>query len=117
MQEIGRSGYKISADKVEEELQKFFETSGKKEETFQATLKDAGYSYDYFKKKFETRVLINNYIDEKVLVEASNPYEKQNLFNSWFNNSKVLAEVVYYDKELERLLRNQKTSSSCGSSK
>ena len=115
MQEIGRSGYKITADKVEDELQKFFETSGKNEERFRTTLRAAGYDYDYFKKKFETRVLIKSYIDEKVLAEASNPYEKQKVFDSWFNNSKLLADVVYFDKDLELLIRNQSASRGCGS--
>ncbi|MFC1892353.1 SurA N-terminal domain-containing protein [Thermodesulfobacteriota bacterium] len=110
MQEISRSGYKVSDDKVEDELKKFYETSGKSEETFRKTLDETGYSYDYFKNKFVTRVLINSYIDERVLAEAFNQFEKQNLFNAWFENSKVLAEVVYYDKGLENLIRNQSAS-------
>jgi hypothetical protein len=47
--------------------------------------------------------LINRYLEEKVLADAANDFEKQNAFNAWYSNSKVLAPVVYYDKELERL--------------
>ncbi|MBL7177178.1 MAG: hypothetical protein ISS66_15245 [Desulfobacteraceae bacterium] len=58
---------------------------------------------------------INKYINDKILADASNPSEKQNMFTAWFNNSKLLAEVVYYDKDLEKLIRNQSASSGCGS--
>ena len=73
-----------------------------------------GYDFSYFKKKFETKVLINTYLNEKILADASNAFERKNAFNEWYNNSRVLAEVVYYGKDLERLL---KTPSGCCSVK
>jgi len=48
-----------------------------------------------------------------VLAGASNQYEKQRMFASWFQNSKLLAEVVYYDKEFENAARNSSASASC----
>jgi len=41
---------------------------------------------------------------------ASNQYEKQRMFASWFKNSQLLAEVVYYDKDLENAARNSSAS-------
>ena len=113
MQEISKSGFRIDADTVERELQTFFRESGKNVEDFKKALNEAGYSFEYFKKKFETKVLINKYLNEKVMADASNQYEEQSLFSSWFNNAKILAEVVYYDKDLEHLIKNQSASRSC----
>lgn len=113
MHAISLAGYEVSRDRVETELKKFYEASGKSAETFQRSLDDAGYSHEYFIRKFETSVLINSYIEEKVLEGASDQSDKQNLFNSWFNNSKLLAEVIYYDKDLENLIKNQGASGSC----
>ena len=56
---------------------------------------------------------INKYLEEEILADASNEFEKQNLFTSWLNNAKVLAEVVYYDRDLEGLLQRQNASGSC----
>jgi hypothetical protein len=77
-------------------------------------MEEAGYDFDYLKKKLEIKVLISTYLDEKILLEATNPFERQNLFNSWFNNAQVLAEVVYYDKDLERLIQARAASGGCG---
>ena len=113
LQEIKKSGYKLNEAKLNSELKKFIKNSGKNENEFQQSIKDDGYDYDYFKKRFETRLLINRYFDEKVLAGASNQYEKQRMFASWFKNSQLLAEVVYYDKDLENAARNSSASGSC----
>ena len=117
LQQIKKSGYELNEDIMNIELEKHIKNSGKNENEFQQSIKDDGYDYDYFKKRFETRLLINRYLDEKVLAGASNQYEKQRMFASWFKNSQLLAEVVYYDKDLENAARNLSASGSCGAAK
>ena len=113
LQEIKKSGYALNKDIMNSELKKYIKNSGKNGNDFQQSIKDDGYDYDYFKKKFETRLLINRYLDEKILAGASTQYEKQRMFASWFKNSKLLAEVVYYDKDLEKIALNSSASGSC----
>jgi len=113
LQEIKKSGYALNEDIMNTELEKHIKDSGKNGNEFQQLIKDKGYNYGYFKKKFETRLLINRYLDEKVLAGAPTQYEKQRMFASWFKNSKLLAEVVYYDKDLEKIALNSSASGSC----
>jgi copper chaperone len=113
MQEVYRSDFKIDGETIDRELQAWLRTQGKNMEDFKKSLREAGYGFDYFKKKFETKVLLNRYLNEKILADASNEFERQSLFNSWFNNSKVLAKVVYYDKDLEKLVQRQSQGGSC----
>ena len=113
LQEIKKSAYVLNEAKVNSELKTFIKNSNKTENDFQQSIKDDGYDYAYFKKRFETRLLINKYFDEKVLAGASSQYEKQRMFASWFKNSQLLAEVVYYDKDLENAARNSTASGSC----
>jgi len=117
LQQIMKSGYELNEDIMNIELEKHIKNSGKNENEFQQSIKDDGYDYDYFKKRFETRLLINRYLDEKVLAGASNQDEKQRMFASWFKNSQLLAEVVYYDKDLENAARNSSASGSCCATK
>jgi len=117
LQEIKRSGYELNEDIMNSELKKLIKNSGKNENEFQQSIKDDGYDYEYFKKRFETKLLINGYLDEKVLAGASTQYEKQRMFASWFRNSQLLAEVVYYDKDLEKIALNSSVSGSCCAAK
>ena len=80
---------------------------------FSSELKENGYEMDYFRKKFETRVLINKYLEEKILPGVTNEYEKQRRYSFWFNNARLLAKVVYYDKDLERLVRKSSSGGGC----
>jgi len=116
-QEIKKSGYELNEDKLNSEQKKHIKDSGKNGNEFQQSIRDGGYDYDHFKKRFETRLLINRYVDEKVLAGASNQDEKQRMFASWFKNSQLLAEVVYYDKDLENAARNSSASGSCCAAK
>jgi len=117
LQEIKKSGFELNEDIVNSELEKHIKNSGKNGNEFQQSIKDKGYDYGYFKKKFETRLLINRYLDEKVLAGASTQYDKRHMFASWFKNSKLLAEVVYYDKDLEKIALNSNASGSCCATK
>jgi len=117
LQQINKSGYKLNESKLNSELKKFIKDSGKNENEFQQSIKNDGYDYEYFKKRFEIRLLINKYLDEKIMAGASSQYEKQNMFANWFKNSQLLAEVIYYDKDLENAVRNSKASGGCGASR
>lgn len=113
MQEIVKADFKVEKKTTKKQIKKFLKNHGKNLDEFKDSLKEIGYDYEYFRKKFEIKVLINQYINERILVEASNDFEKQKLFNAWFKNSKVLAEVVYYDRDLEGLIQKLSASSGC----
>lgn len=114
MQEVTKAKFQVEPKKVQEELDKLVAEHGQDLAQFKKTINEAGYDFEYLKKKLEIKVLISTYLDEKILAEATNQFERQNLFNAWFNNARVLAEVVYYDKELERLIQAQAASGGCG---
>ena len=113
LQEINRSGYRLDDGTFKTELDAYIEKNGKSEQALQQAVKDAGYGYDYFRKRFEMGVLINRFIDEKVLAGATTPDEKQQAFTTWFNNARTKAEVAYYDKNLERAIQSQGASGGC----
>ena len=113
LQEINRSGYSVDSETFKAELKAYIEKNGKSEQALQQAVSDAGYGYEYFKKRFEMGVLINRFIDEKVLAGATTPDEKQRAFSAWFNNARSKAEVAYYDKDLERSIQEQRATSSC----
>jgi copper chaperone CopZ len=114
MQEITKAGYKLDAGAVEKELQKVIQESGKGVEGFKTALDGSGMTLDYFKKRLETQLLISRYLEERILNGASNDVERQALLRSWFNNAKILAEVSYYDKDLERLVQQLSAQGKCG---
>jgi copper chaperone CopZ len=114
MQEIAKAGFKVDPATAENEFQKTVQKSGKGLEGFKASLQENGISLDYFKKKLETELLINAYLDKRVFADASNEVDKRALFTSWFNNAKILAEVQYYDKDLELLVQQQSAQGKCG---
>lgn len=114
MQEITKVGYKVDTSAVETELQRVMQQSGKGLEDFKRALEESGMTLEYFKKGVETHLLISRYLEEKILRGASHDVERQTLLRSWFNNAKVLAEVSYYDKDLERLVQQQSAQGRCG---
>ena len=116
MQEIVKSGFKVDPENVGRAMQDFLKDNGKTLVEFKESLNEIGYDYDYFRRKFEIKILINQYINGRVLAGATNDFEKQNLFNAWFKNTKVLAEVIYYDRDLERLVQALSASGGCSAS-
>jgi copper chaperone CopZ len=116
MQEISKTRFKVDPVALENELNVFLRNHGKTFEEFNSSLIEAGYDPNYFRKKFETKVQINRYLNERILANASNDFERQSLFKAWYSNAKSLAEVVYYDKRLERLVQSLSASRSCGGS-
>jgi len=113
MQEIQKAGFTVDSDTVDVEFRKFLNQKGIDLEEFKTHLKENGYSFDYFMKKFETRVLINKYLDDEILDGATDNFEKQRRYASWFNNARLLSKVSYYDKELERLIQTRAAGSGC----
>ena len=113
MQEIQRTRFTVDEQSVEKELQASLKANDQSMDDYKKMVSEAGYDFDYFKKRYQIKVLINKYLEEKVLADTSNDFEKQNAFNAWYSNSKVLAPVVYYDKELERLQQPQSGSGGC----
>jgi copper chaperone CopZ len=116
MQEIRKTGFKTSSETVRLEMDKFLKKKGMTMEQFKQALDENGYEYDYFIKKFENQVTINRYVEDKVISGIRNDREKRQLYNDWYNNARLLAEVVYYDKQLESAVKNNSGGSGCGSS-
>lgn len=116
MQEIKKAGYTVDAATVDAEFQNHLKQKGIGVEKFKTELENAGYSFDYYMKKFENRVLINKYLEDNILESAKNSFEKQRLYESWFNNARLLAKVVYYDKEIERLVQTRSAGGCSGGS-
>ena len=113
LQEINRSGYSVDDGTLKAELKAYIEKNGKSEQALQQAVSDAGYDYDYFRKRFEMGILISRFIDDKVLTGDMTPEEKQRAFSAWFNNIRGRAEVAYYDKGLEQAIRKQGASGGC----
>jgi copper chaperone CopZ len=113
MQEIQKAGFKLDREVFEDRLNTSLKAGGQSMDDLKKAVAEMGYDFDYFKKKHEIKILINTYIEEKVTAGAGNEFEKQNAFKAWYSNSKVLAEVVYYDKNLERLQQSQSGSGGC----
>jgi len=113
MQEITKAKFTVDPQRVDKALESVVQEHGKNLEDFRKSLEEIGYDFAYFKKKLEIKVLITSYLDERILVNASNQFERQNQFNTWFTNARVLAEVVYYDKDLEGLIQAQAAAGGC----
>jgi len=113
MQEVGKAGFKVGPATVDREFTELLGKSNLDLDAFKRQMNESGYGFDYFRKKFARRVLINKYLNEKILADATNELERQEALNAWYNNAKVLARVVYYDKDLQNLAQGQGASGSC----
>jgi copper chaperone CopZ len=116
MQEVQRAGYRLDPKMGDREFEKFLTQKELDLEGLKATLGENGYPFDYFMKKFENRVLLSRYLDEKVLGAAASDYDKQNQYRAWFNTARVLSKVTIYDQELKRITRNPSSGGGCGQS-
>jgi copper chaperone len=116
MQEIRKSGFKLPTPSVQSEFNSFLSQKGMTLDSFKRTIEDSGYDFAYFLKKFENQMTINLYVEEKVLNGILNDVEKRQQYSDWFNNARLLAKVVYYDRELETIAKNSSSASGCGSS-
>ena len=116
MQEVQRAGYRIDTGIVDQEFKQFMTEKQLDLDKLKATLEQNEYPFDYFMKKFENQVLLNRYLEEKVLQGAASDYDKQNQYRAWFNNARTLSKVTIYDSELKQLTRSQSAGSGCGQS-
>ena len=103
LQEVSRAGYDSRKD-MDYELQAYLERNDLDLDGLRNQLNEFGYSLSYFRKKFENQVVIQEFLDEKVLVSASSSIETPRLYDEWYRNAQTLTEVVYYDSELEELV-------------
>jgi copper chaperone CopZ len=115
MQEIQKAGFTVDAAIVDSTLQEFLDKRNVDLEKFKANLEENGYAFDYFMKKFERRVLVNKYLDDEIFNGVTDQFEKERLYTSWFNNARLLAKAVYYDKNLERLIQAKAAGGGCSS--
>ncbi len=116
-QEVKRSGFTVDPSIVAAQYKAFWTKRGFADQTaFENELMQNGYSPDYFLNRFENRVLINTYLEKKIITANLNDIEKQQRYSEWFANARLLAAVTYYDKDLERLLQQRSSGGGCGNS-
>ena len=115
MQEVQRVGFRINPEIFEQEFDNLLMQKNVDLEKFKSMLEQSGYPFDYFKKKFEYRVLLRHYLEEQVLRGVTSDYDKQEQYLAWFKNARALSKVTIYDKQLERLTQNQSAGGGCGS--
>ena len=113
LSEITKTNFKLEPNDLQLELEVLVQKKGISLDEFKKQLEDSDYPFDIFMKKFGNRILINRYLDEEILTNASNTLDKQRLYRDWFNNAKSLNQIVYYDKDLEQLVQNQSAQNSC----
>jgi len=116
LQEIRRIGFDMDPSRVNTRYDVFLSKRGLTSQDFESELKENDYSPEYFRKKFSNRVLIDTYIDEKIIAGTLNDADKQRRYADWFANARLLAEVVYFDEEIKRLTQEQSAGGGCGSS-
>jgi len=116
MQEVRKAGFKLPANTVEAEFNEYLAQKGMSQQEFKKLLQDSGYDYGYFYKKFENRLTIDQYLNDTVLAGLSNDLEKRQNYSDWFNNARLLAKVVYYDKNLADIVKNGSAAGGCGNS-
>jgi copper chaperone CopZ len=116
MQEIRRAGFKLPVKTVALEFEEYLSRKDMTRQEFEKVLEDSGYDYQYFYQKFENRLTIDHYLNDKVLSGLSNDLDKRQHYSDWYNNASLLAKVVYYDKNLENIVKNSSAAGGCGNS-
>lgn len=110
-QEIKRAGYTIQEDKVDRELSIYAQEQKMTMEQLKKELKVNGFSFDYFRKKFAQRLILQNYLEDKVLAGSIDEEDRRKRYTSWLTNNRTMAKITFYDKRLEALLKT--TGGSC----
>jgi parvulin-like peptidyl-prolyl isomerase len=113
MQEVQRNGYRVDSKVVDQELAEFMTQKELDLAGLKASPEKNGYAFDYFMKRFENRVLLSQYLEEKVFNDTATDYDKQSQYQAWFNNARVLSKVTIYDKELNRLSQSASSGGGC----
>ncbi len=112
--EVKKAGFTVSEPMVAREYQSFLESRGMSNDDFQASLQENNYIYDDFMKTFKTRVLIGAYFDQEVAPGMTNKAEKESRYAEWFDNARLMTDVVVYDGEINNLIQAQKAGGGCG---
>lgn len=113
LQEIRRAGFTVSEAEVEEGFSAYLSERNLTPEAFSTALKDAGYDREDFMEKMRRRVLVDRYLVEQVYGEASSLPERRSRYAAWLDNAKALAPVVYYDRDMRRIMRDQAAAGGC----
>ena len=113
LNEIRQSNYNLPPDTLKKAFSGFLEERSMSPEEFKRTVEESGLDYAYFLKKFENRVTINTYVEENILTGLSNEQNARQQYADWFRNARLLAETVYYDKEIETIVKNSNRPSGC----
>ncbi len=116
MQEVRKAGFNLPAKTVAVEFDQYLSKKDITRQEFKKMLKESGYDYGYFYKKFENRLTIDQYLNDAVLSGLANDLDKRQHYTDWFNNARLLAKVVYYDKNLENFVKNSSAGGGCGNS-
>ena len=117
LQEVRRAGFTVDHSIVTQQYKTFWQERGFADEaSFESELEKNGYSPAYFIKRFENRVLISTYMETTVMTTNLNEAQKQQRYADWFANARLLANVTYYDKDLERLVQQKSSAGGCGNS-
>jgi hypothetical protein len=80
-------------------------------EELKRNMASSDYPFKYFMRKFEQRVKLQDYLEQVVLADSLDPADRRQRYGNWLTNARTLAKVVYYDKNLEALI---KAGSGCG---
>ncbi len=115
LNEIRKTSYKLDPKTINKALGEFINQRSLTPDEFKRTIAESGLDYDYFLKKFENRMTINTYVEEKILSERSNEQERQQQYEDWFNNARLLSQTVYYDKDIENIVKSGSGTSDCQS--
>lgn len=115
VQEVERAGYTIADEKVTLALDAYLNKRKLSMDAFKSSLIASGYTFDYFKQKFSQRQRVQSYISEVVLNDSLDQDDRQARYANWLSNATALAKVVFYDADLEALVKAN-NSSGCGGS-
>ena len=116
LNEIKKANFSIDDATVEHAYQAYLNEQGLTQEAFATALERNGYSVDYFMRKFRDRVLIESYLEQKIFTGLTTANQKQKRYAEWFANARLLAEIDYYDKDLERQVALNSRKGGCGNS-
>lgn len=105
LQEVDRAGYVLPDGKVEQALAAFVGEKKTTLEELKRNMAANGYPFEYFMRKFKRRVKLQDYLEQVVLADSLDPADRQQRYGDWLTNTRTLAKVVYYDKNLEALVK------------
>ena len=113
LNEIRKTDYQLDPDTLKKSFNEFLTQRSLTPDEFKRSVAESGLEYKYFLKKFEYRVTINAYVEDKVLSGVSTEQERQQQYADWYSNAQLLAEIVYYDKDIESSLQSGSGTSGC----